>query len=183
MRLFVAVPVGDEARDPVVRGLGEARRVSPPDLRWIAPENWHFTLQFLGPADDAVVAPLQTALRRAAARHRPFEMSLAGAGAFPNAECARVVWVGVPQGAREIGALAANVARETATLGFVPEERAFQAHLTVARLKRAASVAYVLAAARFEPIAQAVRELVLYRSYTERTGARYEALVRVPFGA
>lgn len=182
MRLFVAVPLDASARDALARGLLAAQQAATPGLRWIAPDNWHFTLQFLGDTEEASVAPLQDALRRAAARHAPFDIALAGTGAFPRAEHARVVWVGVSVGGAPLSELAVDVARETEPLGFVPEVRAFQPHLTVARLKRPASVERTLAAITFAAVSQSVREVVLYRSHLAQSGARYEALARIPLG-
>lgn len=178
MRVFVAVRLEVGAREALARGVLAAQRVAAPGVRWIAPDNWHFTLQFLGDTDEASVPPLRDALRRAAARHAPFEIVLAGVGAFPRPDHARVVWVGVSAGGVPLTALASDVARETAALGFAPEARAFQPHLTVARLKRPASVEHVLAALTFAPVPQPVREIVLYRSHLAPSGARYEALDR-----
>lgn len=182
MRLFVAVPLGAEARDALAERLAPARRAAPPGLRWIAPENWHFTLQFLGHTEEAAVAPLQAALRAAASARAPFAIALEAAGAFPNQHHARVVWVGVAAGAVELSALADGVTRATAALGFAAEARAFQPHLTVARLKRPASVERTLAAMTFSEVRQAVRNIVLYRSHLAQSGARYEALARFPLG-
>lgn len=178
MRLFVAVELDVDAREALARGVLAAQRVAAPGVRWIAPDNWHFTLQFLGDTDEARLPPLRDALRRAAARHATFDMVLAGVGAFPRPDHARVVWVGVSTGGLPLTALASDVARETAPLGFAPETRAFQPHLTVARLKRPVSVEHTLAALTFPSLSQTVREIALYRSHLAPSGARYEVLDR-----
>lgn len=180
LRLFVAVSLDDATRAALDAALRSAREMSPPGVRWVAREGWHFTLQFLGDTREAQVVPLTDALSRVAAHHRPFDVVLAGTGAFPRAEHARVVWVGATQGELAMAALAADVVRETSALGFLPEAREFQPHLTVARLKRAARVDRVLQAMRMAPVTHRVREIVLYRSHRSQSGARYEALAQAP---
>ena len=55
----------------------------------------HLTLAFLGEVDEAVITGLAVRLERAARRHPCLSLSLAGAGAFPGATRARVLWTGI----------------------------------------------------------------------------------------
>ena len=97
MRLFVAVVPPPE----VLADLGaavaprQADQAVHRDLRWTGPEDWHVTLAFLGDVPGPVATGLAPALERAAAGHRPFPLALAGAGAFPAAPHARVLWCGL----------------------------------------------------------------------------------------
>jgi len=94
MRLFVAVALPPEAAgelDEVAAPLRPAR----PDLRWTGRDAWHLTLAFLGEVDEVVIAELSVRLERAARRHPYLSLSLAGAGAFPSATRARVLWTGI----------------------------------------------------------------------------------------
>ena len=71
-----------------------------PELRWTGRDAWHLTLAFLGEVDEKLVGRLGPRLERAAAHHAPLSLSLGGAGAFPTAARARVLWTGV-EGDRE----------------------------------------------------------------------------------
>ena len=81
MRLFVAIALPPEAAselDAVVAPL----RPSWPELRWTGVDAWHLTLAFLAEVDEVVTGRLAVRLERAARRHAPLSLSLAGAGAF-----------------------------------------------------------------------------------------------------
>jgi 2'-5' RNA ligase len=180
-RAFVAVVPPAPVLDAIAEAVAAAGD-PPPGWRWTAREQWHITLQFLGRVDDveAVVA----AMRDAAGAHVGFDARLGGAGAFPSARRAGVVWAGVSEGADALGDLASSVTGALGALGFEREEGRFHPHLTVARARgrdrrdaRALVEALSGASAgeRFR-----VGEIVLFESRTRPTGAEYVARARVP---
>ncbi|MDT7538034.1 MAG: 2,3-cyclic 3-phosphodiesterase [Actinomycetota bacterium] len=95
------------------------------------PEEWHITLAFLG----EVSAPegLYDGLREAVARTPPFELHLAGSGAFTGA---RAVWTGVAGDVDGLGALASEVQQACRAVGVPLERRRFRPHLTVGKTGR-----------------------------------------------
>jgi 2'-5' RNA ligase len=183
LRVFVAARLDAEVRDALDAALARARETRVPALRWVSRESWHFTLQFLGDTPESRIPALRDALERAARASAPFEVVLAGAGAFPRPDHARVVWVGARDATDALRRLAADVMRETGPLGFTPEARPFHAHLTIARLKQPANVVPLLDAVRVPELVQPIREVVLYRSHLSAGGARYAPLATVPLGA
>jgi 2'-5' RNA ligase len=137
MRLFVAVvpppAVLTDLRTAVAPH--QAEPAAHRDLRWSGPDDWHLTLAFLGDVPGPVAAGLAPALERAAAGHRPFSLALAGAGAFPAAPQARVLWCGLDGDHAALAALAASVAEAMTRAGAAPPDagRPFRPHLTLAR--------------------------------------------------
>src|SRR5688572_10977185 len=94
-RLFVAIALDDATRARIAACLPQANQVaSPAGLRWLPPDNWHLTLQFLGRVDDDAVARVCVACEQAAGATAPFAIELGGAGAFASPRRARVVWIG-----------------------------------------------------------------------------------------
>ena len=76
------------------------------------------------------------ALAEVASRHAPIDVTYRGLGAFPSLPAARVLWMGVdPRAAEALRALVADVDLALSPLGFRGEARAFQAHLTLARVR------------------------------------------------
>ena len=141
MRLFVAIALPHEAAgelDEVVAPL----RPAWPDLRWTGRDAWHLTLAFLGEVDEAVITGLAVRLERAARRHPCLSLSLAGAGAFPGATRARVLWTGIQGDRRELGLLAASAGAGARRAGAPPATsgRGYQPHLTLARCRAPADV-------------------------------------------
>ncbi|HEY2281746.1 MAG TPA: RNA 2',3'-cyclic phosphodiesterase [Streptosporangiaceae bacterium] len=137
MRLFVAAVPPAEVRTDLSAALTphQAERAVHRDLRWTGPADWHVTLAFLGDVPGPVAAGLGPALERAAARHRPFPLALAGAGAFPAAPDARVLWCGLGGDHAALAALAGDVVDAVTGAGAAPPDagRPFRPHLTLAR--------------------------------------------------
>jgi RNA 2',3'-cyclic 3'-phosphodiesterase len=147
MRLFVAIA-------PPVAVLDEldARaaplRAGRPDLRWTSREAWHVTLAFLGQVDEAATVRLLPRLERAARRHHAFRLSFSGAGAFPAAARANVLWSGLSGDRTALAHLAESVAAGASRAGAPPPDkgRRFRPHLTLARCRAPADITELVAA-------------------------------------
>ena len=113
-RLFVAVPLPDAAAAAVRAVVDEVRAVPLPDgardVRWVRLDGLHFTLRFLGPTPDARIAPTAAAVRAVAASAvEPFDLELGGAGTFPPHGRPRALWIGIIEGADQLGRLATEL--------------------------------------------------------------------------
>ena len=188
-RLFVAVAPPDPVRRRIVLRAEELRRVIGPaaaELRWVAPENVHLTLQFLGAVPNERVEAVLAAVREVAALERPLSLEVKGAGGFPSSRRPRAVWLGVTGDVETLARLAAALGRRLAPLGFPPEDRAFSPHLTLARARDRRGIpglAGALAQAdAAEPVAWRVPELLLEESHLSPGGPRYEVIGRAPLG-
>jgi RNA 2',3'-cyclic 3'-phosphodiesterase len=152
MRLFVAVALPPEVLGDLDATVAPHRapQAAHRDLRWTGPPDWHLTLAFLGDVAGPAAARLAPRLERAAARHRPFPLALAEAGAFPAAARARVLWCGLAGDRRALAALAASVARAATRAGAAPPDagRPFRPHLTLARCRTPADVRDLVTALR-----------------------------------
>jgi 2'-5' RNA ligase len=141
MRLFVAVVPPVE----VVEALSEfvePRRAHPDeDVRWAADENWHITLAFLGEVPEYKTDELAERLEIAAKRQKPFDLQLAGAGAFPSVADARVLWTGVRDESEALPHLAMTTRSAANKAGVTVDGRKFTPHVTLARLRRSMDVA------------------------------------------
>src|SRR3954470_22839213 len=89
VRLFFAIELSDAVRVALDHAVAPLRAAEP-DLAWVPIEKLHLTMKFLGDVRDADVERLAIAANLVAARHRAFEMTLGGVGAFPNFRRARV---------------------------------------------------------------------------------------------
>jgi 2'-5' RNA ligase len=186
MRLFVAVAVPAQAADELDDAVAPARP-SWPGLRWTGRDAWHLTLAFLGEVNETVSARLGPRLERAAARHSCLPVSLGGAGAFPAAARARVLWTGVQGEPRELAALAASVAAGARRAGAPPAEdgRPFRPHLTLARCRDPLDVRPLVdRLSGYAGTPWTAEEIYLIRSHLPggrpHDRPRYEALGRWP---
>ncbi len=166
MRLFVGVLLPRQVRDELARALRPHRAVWP-ELRWIDQANWHMTLSFLGEVPQEVLPELETRLARAASRHAPMTLSLAGAGAFPSARRARVFWAGLHGPGLPLVRLADSLGAGAARAGAVQADRKrFRAHLTLARARAETDVSGLVEAfGAFAGTAWEVNTVHLMRSH------------------
>ncbi|MCC6497454.1 MAG: RNA 2',3'-cyclic phosphodiesterase [Propionibacteriaceae bacterium] len=174
-RLFVAVVPPDPVRDALDRFL-EPRRDAGGDLRWTLPEGWHLTCAFMAKVPPGLVGNLEDALAVVAARTAPFEIGIAGAGAFPNPDRARVLWLGVTRGAEELGRLARRCRNAAATSGIEVEGGPFRAHLTLARAAGIPATHWLEVLDAVPAQAWLVEGCTLIRSRTLPGGAGYQRL-------
>ena len=179
LRTFLAVDLPPEALATAALASQSLRAVAPEGVRWTDPESLHLTLKFLGEVPEQRLPRLLERARAKLAPLEPFRVSLAGLGAFPNAREARVLWLGVAQGARELARAARQLDAAASGVGVERERRPYQAHLTLGRLRAPGRVALERAAPPQE-IAFPVEEVILYESRLGSGGARYVPLARLP---
>ncbi len=179
MRLFFAVPIGENVCSAVHEAVGRIPLDDPP-WRWIPPRNYHITLKFLGDVGEALLPRLVDAATRAAAGLSPFELSFGRFGAFPSFSRPRVLFYAADRGSEELASLSGRLEEELGTLGFEPERRGFRAHLTLARVRDRLppEMRRILETVPgLEGTAhQRVERFVLMQSTLSRSGARYEEL-------
>ena len=135
MRLFCALIPPREAVEDLDAFL-EVRRAAAA-YRWADATQLHLTLAFLGSVEEWRLDELVERLGRAAARRTPFEATIAGGGAFPNAARARVIWAGVETtdaGGEELSRLATGARAAAVKSGIEVDGARFRPHVTVARL-------------------------------------------------
>lgn len=134
IRAFIAIDLPDDVRAAIGKAQAQLRRAGV-NMSWTKVENLHVTLQFLGDIEEGTVEGISARLADVAGKHSPFELSVAGAGVFPDERRPRVLWVGCEDDG-QLRSLAESVQTATQPLGFQPEHRSFSAHLTLGRVKQ-----------------------------------------------
>jgi 2'-5' RNA ligase len=151
VRLFFALELGEQLRTAVDHAVAPLRAAEPA-LAWVPPARLHLTMKFIGDADERAAARLGAAADDVAARHRPFEMTLGGVGAFPNFRRAAVVWMGIECEPR-LELLHHDLELACLEAGVEVEGRPFRPHITLARVRTP------LALERARPFARAARRV------------------------
>jgi 2'-5' RNA ligase len=91
------------------------------------------------------------------------------------------LWLGVNDSSGKLKGLQAKLDDECLRLGFEKEERAFNPHLTIARLRKpqgARALALAHKEMGFEPMNILVSELLVIRSELSSEGSRYTVISR-----
>jgi len=182
-RVFIAVDPTAEAVARTARIVArlQAEGVVAP---WVRPAEMHLTLNFLGDdVGDADLHRICVALDEVAAVVPAFSVTLGGVGVFPDSRRPRVLWLGVENGRERLVALHEALARRFEPLGFPPEGRGFQPHLTLGRFRRggkasppAAMVGALERCAESGACEVPVTKIVLYESRLSTGGAEYDRL-------
>jgi 2'-5' RNA ligase len=127
MRFFVGLDIDPEIRERIAAFRNQMRMLAP-DVRWVGPETFHVTLQFLGETKkfDEIRRALKTV------KAESVQLAFRGSGFFPNPKAPRVFWVGI-ESDEKLQTLADFVASATRPLGFESDIDPYTPHLTLAR--------------------------------------------------
>jgi len=182
LRLFVAVllpPAWLTALETVQRDL----RAAGLGLRYVRPEGVHLTLKFLGEVPAGRLPEIKNALAEAVPRSPAFDLALDRPGTFGPARRPRVVWAGIGGDHARLNAVHHAIDAALSRRGFPPEGRAFNPHLTLARVpddlstEDAARIVPALAGIRPLPAERHhVTSISLMQSRLGPGGARYAEL-------
>jgi 2'-5' RNA ligase len=184
-RTFIAVEVSGEIRSRA-RELQRQLEAVAGDVKWVAAENLHWTLQFLGDVDDLDLLAVCDGVTEAVSELEPFGLSVHGAGAFPASDRPRTLWLGAGQGSDAMCSLQAAIEQRMSKLGYRGEARRYTPHLTLGRAGRNArpgSLAAELATlADFDAGTIVVDEVTVFASELQREGPEYRVIGRAPLG-
>jgi 2'-5' RNA ligase len=190
MRLFIAADLDEGARAAVAgattrfRTLAERERPgSGRGVGWVDARNLHLTLHFLGEIDEDRLPLLRAALAPALDLAQP-RIGLAGWGVFPLKGPARVIWLGVAEGADALRAAHALLSQRLRSAGITPESRSFSPHLTIGRVRMPSGPHWGRLAGGVppDPVCEwALHACTLFQSHLSPAGPTYEALLSIPF--
>jgi 2'-5' RNA ligase len=141
-----------------------AGRVLEGEARRVPPENIHLTLAFLG----SVKSSFRQCAEQVAAAVRTGSFTLT----LEQIDCwskSGILWVGPRYTPEPLSRLVRELNAGLVACGYVPEERSYAAHLTLARKLRRFNKNFSI-----DPLVWDVRRFSLVRSLTHTNGARYE---------
>jgi len=167
-RLFSAIALPDQiAQRFAFMGGGV------PGARWVAAENLHVTLRFIGDVDTRTADQVHASLQEVP--FTSFDLELRGIATFGERK-PRLLYVGVAPSA-ELSALYARINAAHARAGLdPPNERRYVPHVTLARLKnspRDRIGAFIAANNILALPAFRVEQFVLMSSHRTASGASY----------
>jgi len=185
-RTFIAVDAVDAVHAAAQTAIDRLRSAAE-NVKWVEPENLHWTLQFLGDLTDVEMAEVCLRTVRTAAKHEGFTIEAKGVGAFPSIHRPRTLWLGAGEGGDQMIALQASIEEALRSLGFRGENRKFVPHLTLGRVGRGPTGGKVLAdrlakLADFDGGVMGLDAVTVYASELGREGPTYHVLARAPLG-
>jgi 2'-5' RNA ligase len=150
-------------------------------IRWMADNNLHLTIKFLGDTEEKTIPGIVTKLTEITKNLTAFPVTIKKVGVFKNLRDPRIIWLGI-EADKGLAELKTSVENQISMLGFPPEDRKFSPHLTVGRIKflRDKNKLHQIIDDYQEQILHQffVKELVFYESILKKEGPEYIPLGR-----
>ncbi len=194
-RLFIAINLPDEVKDEIEQ---QIERLDS-DFRWVAKDNWHITLVFLGYQPDEAIPSILESIKQTVqnfpAPAIEFDKIIFG----PPHKPARMIWLtGTKETSKILGGIKNDLENNLVNNGvrFKMEDRPFNCHLTLARFQNIPEK-LELSDSIHAPIKFMAQSIDLMESNLnpfgrlrvnteqsrsiKRSGAEYEMLARIDF--
>lgn len=133
MRTFFCFELPESVKKEV-RGMADSID-SPAYVKWVAPENLHVTLKFLGDVNRKELPGIKKRAKESASQVDPFEIKIDKLSSFPNPGFPKVIWLGSNSPPEEIFRLQKDLENRMEGLGFEKEKRDYVPHVTLGRTK------------------------------------------------
>lgn len=178
MRSFIAVDLSKELVPQVV---DVQSHISEGKIKFVEPENLHFTLKFLGDITEQKAQNVITKLKEICSAFKPFLVVLKELGVFPSLSYIKVIWIGVES--EEFFSLSKLVDSGMGKLGF-KQERDITPHLTIGRVKAPGNKArfqeQIKSLTDIEIGEMMVDTVILKKSELTRKGPIYSNIEEIP---
>jgi RNA 2',3'-cyclic 3'-phosphodiesterase len=182
MRAFIAIVPPASVTNGLLK-LGADIRTISPVLRCEPAVKLHFTLEFLGEKQEQWLEACKGELVKIASATPPFPVVLQRLGFFPGKIHPRIIWAGsAPVENPRLCAFTASIKEACTRLGHLGDQKAFQPHITLSRVKTHLSPDDIerIAALGFEPSVFTCREICVVRSELHAHGSDYSTLYTIP---
>ena len=188
-RIFLAIDLPQKVINIIQDVQNSFAQQAPSIIRWTKTDQLHITLKFVGELQDSHLNRLCATLDLTLSAFQIFPLEYSGLGIFPSMRNPRILWLGIKPN-EPLFILVRNVESIFQDLGYEPEKRPFQPHLTIGRFKNDFSQSELqnfqscLALHKDKDHAhQMVEHVTLYESTLTPRGPIYKVLLQVPFKA
>ena len=180
-RTFIAVKidVSDELRNTILSLKSGLREES---IKWVDLSNLHITLAFIGDTEKQMIKSIGSMLSNEFEGFGIIEFSLTGFGLFRNINNPRIIFSAIENPGKLIQAHE-NIKKGLAELDIVLEEREFNPHLTIGRIKdlvdksNLQKLVHTFAGKNLQTVS--VSEIMYYESVLLPTGPIYKPIIKV----
>ena len=132
-RIFIAVKA--EAGETLLGILSDLKRgLGGSIIKWTSLANIHITLSFLGDIEDEMIEAINAMIHERCNGFGKFELKLKGLGVFKSMADPRIIWTGI-ESSPDLVQLYETILNGLEDIGVKTEERAFNPHFTLGRIK------------------------------------------------
>lgn len=134
IRAFVAAAINDAVRAGLADMQARLKKAGAA-VGWVAPDNIHFTILFLGAVFESQAVTLAAAMDGIAAAYRPQTLEVKGIGTFGRPSSPRIIWAGLTGNLEPLLTFQTEVVAAAKKAGVFPDDKPFKPHLTVGRVR------------------------------------------------
>ena len=177
-RIFIAVKV--TAGNTLLKLFSSLKgKLSVEIIKWTTIDNMHITLAFPGNTSEEKIERIDELLKVRCSDFKKFEVVMRGTGVFKSFSDPRIIWAGFEK-SEELTKLAKTIQEGLRGIGIELEERPFNPHLTLARIKNLSDrEAFERLISQYQNIdiqVVPVNEVILYESIHAPVGPVYKPL-------
>jgi len=187
LRTFIAIEFPAKITQKIDNIISFLKAQTPAKaIKWVAAENLHLTLKFLGDFPEQDLESLTAIMDHELKPFSAFEITIEGMGMFPNNANPRVIWMGISH-TDSLLMIHKQLDNALQNEGIKPDQRNFNAHLTIGRIRRRTDpkviheIGKTLSAYKVETLGQVtVNRIILMKSELTPQGPIYTPLHLVP---
>ncbi|MDD5006155.1 MAG: RNA 2',3'-cyclic phosphodiesterase [Candidatus Omnitrophica bacterium] len=181
IRTFIALEIEDKIKDKISEIQETIKRANLIKASWVAKNNLHLTLKFLGDTKLKDVEKIKEKIKNSSQGEQSIKCNLNKIGVFPNERSPRVIWAGIEGGYEQIAGLVNKLETNISELGFKKEKRDFKTHITICRPRQILNpqqfgLLLEEINKNFEPQEFVINELVFFESKLTPQGSIYTPL-------
>ncbi|MCP5006948.1 MAG: RNA 2',3'-cyclic phosphodiesterase [Planctomycetes bacterium] len=134
VRIFIAIEIEKRIKERILEFIKNLKNTDT-GVRWVASDNLHLTVKFIGDVDPVILPSLIKSLDNVASLFRPFRLQIRNVGFFPTAERPRVLFVGLRDKENYLARIFEETEKAVEEFGIKRESRKFVGHITIGRTK------------------------------------------------
>jgi RNA 2',3'-cyclic 3'-phosphodiesterase len=134
IRAFVAIEINKEIKNKLSEFLTQLKKTDA-DVKWVACENIHLTLKFLGYIEENILPALNKIINDGVSCLDPFDINIENVGAFPSLKKPRVIFVCAQDKGSNLLKIYEKLDKGMEVLGIMRDHKKYVGHITLGRIK------------------------------------------------
>jgi 2'-5' RNA ligase len=135
MRAFIAIELPLVIKNSLAK-VQDKLKTNLPEISWVAFDNLHLSLKFLGEVSLEQINAIRQIIAEINKTAFVFEIKLEILGVFPDYRKAQIIWTGTKQAPGQLQQLVDQLQVKLLKIGLPKEQRHFQTHITLGRIKK-----------------------------------------------
>lgn len=181
-RTFIAFDLCDEFKETITLIQRDLKELDL-DISWVKRDNLHLTIKFLGDVAHKKMPSVLEIFQSSFQGFPTFKTEMVSLGAFPRIDRPQILWVGLKEETTVLQNIVGSIENNFALLGFAKEDRAFEPHITIGRLRSNKNTSLLSAKIKDyafpSGIQQEMTRVTLYKSVLSAQGPSYEKFSEV----